>query len=532
LGALIFFREQWDSGFKWLMGDEGDTRLAVYLCEHWFQVFHGQASWLNPGFFYPVKGVLGWSDTFLLYEIFYAPLRLFGFDPYLSLQITRILLSLVGFCSFVYLVRLAFDTPLTVALICGAIFTFSNALWLHVFSVQLYGIYLVPAILFLGLIAWRSLHAGHRARAMLLAGIVGLLWALLLYSTYYIGWYSTLALVLTGALVLVAGGRSVIARAAAEARTQWTWLSCLALGFAVGMIPFARTYLPARHPTVYAQVMQSWAAHPRDLLDVGAHNVLWGSVVRSVDKSALSSGSFEISFAVTPIVMALTLVAGVIALWLLLSHRRSRQARARVTFALAATALILLVLPVNTRFGSLWAIVWHLPGASALRAIDRIGLITGLTAALAIAASGRDVATLTSGWRRGRAFQAAGLALLAIAAAEQVNTTRISYLNRPAEIHFLDAIKPAPSSCRAFFVVDSRQQLPYFVYGIDAMLVSQRLSLPTVNGYTGYFPPGWGLLRPWVPTYGAAVASWATNHSMANEMCKLDLDNMQWHVGD
>jgi hypothetical protein len=231
--------------------------------------------------------------------------------------------------------------------------------------------------------------------------------------------------------------------------------------------------------------------------------------------------------------MALTLAAGVMAVWLLWSNRRSRQTRARMTFALAAAAFILFVLPVNSRFGSLWAIVWHFPGADALRVIDRIELITAMTATLAIAASARDVVILTAGWRRGKALRVAGLALLAVAVAEQVNLARVSYLNRPAQVHYLAAVKPAPSGCRTFFVVDTqKQQLAYFEYGLYAMLISQKLSLPTVNGYTGYFPPRWGLLRPWISTYPANVAAWATGHGLENGMCSFDLGTLRWHVGD
>ncbi len=530
LGALVFFREQWDSGFKWLTGNNGDARLAVYLCEHWFRVFHGQASWLNPTFFYPVKGVLGWSDTYLLYEIFYAPLRLVGLDPFLALQITMILFNLVGFCSFVYLVRLAFDTPLPAALLCGCLFTFSNALWVHSISAQMYGIYLVPAILLLGLVGWRARDASHQTRAAILAAMAGLLWALLLYSTYYIGWGSTLALALTCLLVLLAGGRSLIVRAASRARAAWMWLGCLALGFAVGLILVASTYLRNSHRYPYAEVMR-FAAHPRDLVNVGTHNIFWGQLAIWADKLP-GTDAYEVSYGVTPLVLVLTLLAGVTALWLLWTDRRSQSSRAPMTLGLAATAGILLVLPIDTHFGSLWAIVWHLPGADGMRAIDRIQLVTGLAATLAIAASARDLATLAPGWKPGRVVQLAGLGLLAVAIIEQVNTVRISQVDRAAQIHFVDSIKAAPSGCRTFFVVDTARQLAYFDYQIDAMLVSQKLSLPTINGYTGHFPARWGLLLPSNPDYRYAVSEWVTEHGLANGVCSLDLATMQWHIED
>ena len=72
--------------------------------------------------------------------------------------------------------------------------------------------------------------------------------------------------------------------------------------------------------------------------------------------------------------------------------------------------------------------------------------------------------------------------------------------------------------------------LAYYEYQIDAMLVSQRLSLPTINGYSGYFPPGWGLLEPWLPTYAAAVSEWSEEHGLTSGVCSLDLTTMQWHA--
>jgi hypothetical protein len=200
--------------------------------------------------------------------------------------------------------------------------------------------------------------------------------------------------------------------------------------------------------------------------------------------------------------------------------------------ALAATAFILLALPVNTRFGSLWAVVWHLPGANGLRAIDRIELVAGLAATLAIAASARDVGVLRGRWTGGPALRLAGLGLLALAVVEQVNLAPISSIDRPAQVDFVNSVRPAPSTCRTFFVVDTARSLPYYDYHLDAMLVSQRLALPTINGYTGHFPPGWSLLDPAKPGYRAGVAEWANRHGLVSGMCSLDLATMRWQVGD
>ena len=44
LGALVYFRRSFFTGFDKVMGDDGDGRLIVYIHEHWLRVFRGNAS--------------------------------------------------------------------------------------------------------------------------------------------------------------------------------------------------------------------------------------------------------------------------------------------------------------------------------------------------------------------------------------------------------------------------------------------------------------------------------------------------------
>jgi hypothetical protein len=525
VGALVFYRAQLTSGFKWLRGDPADTVLAAYLCEHWFRVFHGQASWLSPSFFYPLKGVLGWSDTFFLYEIFYAPLRLLGCDMFLALQLTVILFSLVGFASFVYLVRLGFGTPLPAALVCGLIFTFSNALWVHSVHVQLTGVYLVPAIFLVGWLGWRA-AAGRRVwLGALLTGAAGLLWALLLFSAYYIGWFSTLAVGIALVFLVIMGRGPLIREAIAALRKRRTAVVCGCAGLVAGLIPFARTYLPARHPTTYASALH-YAGHVRDLANVGQGNIIWSELLKSTLKARASM--YEVSYAVTPLVMFLALAGAGLAAWLLLAGRQARLSVARLAVALTGTAVITAILPLNTRFGSAWATVWHLPGASALRAIDRLQLVTGMLAILAIAAAASEAWVLVTAANRRAVWHVSVLALLLVAAAEQLNTSPTSHLNRVAQVNLLRSAKAPPRRCRAFFVTVPGAGLPYVEYQLDAMLVSEKVSLPTLNGYTAHFPPGWGLANPSLPSYPRAVSDWADAHGITSGLCRLDLGTMRW----
>ena len=87
IGVLVFFRDAIFSGFDTITGDEGDARLVVFLHEHWWQVWHGERPWRTPPMFHPVSNVLSYSDTFLLDQLLYTPLRMLGVEPFIAYQL-------------------------------------------------------------------------------------------------------------------------------------------------------------------------------------------------------------------------------------------------------------------------------------------------------------------------------------------------------------------------------------------------------------------------------------------------------------
>src|SRR5262249_24608750 len=91
-----FFGTQIRSGFRLLAGGAGDASLIALLHEHVFRSLLGNASLLNPSFYFPTPGVLGYTDTFFLNQVFYAPLRLVGVESLLALELTFMFLALFG----------------------------------------------------------------------------------------------------------------------------------------------------------------------------------------------------------------------------------------------------------------------------------------------------------------------------------------------------------------------------------------------------------------------------------------------------
>jgi hypothetical protein len=531
-GAAVFFREQIGSGFRLLMGNDGDARLEVYLCEHWFKVLHGQASWLDPRFFWPLKGLLGWSDTFFVYQVFYAPLREVGADPFLAMQLTVIALSLVGFASFYALCRSAFAAPRWVALAMAAVFCFSNALYWHAGSYQLNGIYLAPLAALAGVSSWRAASSGQTTRAVVLGFSAGALAILLLFSTYYMGYFSLVAVVVLALVCLFGWRRRFLSAALAGIRERWPAVVAAAVGFAAGLGPFLATYLPTqriRPPDAYA-IALAYGGGPRALLDIGGGNPIWTSALQTL--TGTRPGGFEQTYAPTPTLWLLGLGGGICCAILLSRGRALRRPAARCAVALALTAAVEAVLPLHLGSYSLWAVVHHLPGASAMRAIGRAQIVTAALLTLAAAAALTEIfAQLLPGGRRGPvpAARWALAALVLLAVAEQYNTTDASQLSRPAQLAFLASVRSAPAGCRSFYVVDpSDPTQPFYESQVDAMLVAQKLGLPTLNGYTAYSPPGWALERIGEPGYEEAALIWADSHSVARGLCRLDLGTMRW----
>ena len=72
-------------------------------------------------------------------------------------------------------------------------------------------------------------------------------------------------------------------------------------------------------------------------------------------------------------------------------------------------------------------------------------------------------------------------------------------------------------------VYTSRWGNPGIVYNLDAMFVALNYSLPTLNGYSAWFPDGWRLFDPSHSGYPQAVASWVQQRGLT-DVCAFDIE--------
>jgi hypothetical protein len=523
VGALWFFRDQWDTGFHKLNGDGGDSAFIVYILEHWFRVIHGQASWANPAIFYPYKGILGWSDGLILFEVIYAPLRWLGFDELLAAQIMLVIASLIGFLTFVALVRRLFDPPLLIALAGGLVFTFANGMYYQIDHYQLVAVWFLPGIALLGIEAWRSTS---RVRSCVFGALAGGLYGLLFFTSFYIAWFCIPLAAIAMVVAVVLRARRFRMAFISEVGRLWPAVASAAGAFLIALIPFAEVYLPVQGkvPSAsYQFVIAAYAHSIHGAFDLGGSNLMWSSTLNHFH----AVFSPDQDSAITPILLAGSVVLAVVAL--VASRRRHGLLAPAAIFAtaFAAAAAIAFVLPVRYHGHSLWILMWDLPGGTAIRAIWRVGLMSSAMAIASLIASVSELWTYRVRGRRSylRPILAAIVLLVVL---EQVNVGNFARFERPQTLAFLDSVPKPPAGCKSFYMNYTKgSPVPVFAFQMDAILLAQKLDLPTIDGYTGYDPPNWNLVGVFGNQLDTDAERWAQRYQLTG-VCRLDVSDMVW----
>lgn len=524
IGALISFRFVILSSFDLMFGDRYDGRMIVYLHEHLFRALVGRADFRSPPMFYPQKYVLGFSDAFLLDTPPYAVLRLSGLDPFLSFQIWAMVLSFICFlASFIICMRYL-RLRGAFAICAAALITFPNNLMFKtdIAHLQFFSVYYVPPIVLLAL--W-GIEDFPRVTPWSLArvGIASLLFGLLFATSYYVAWL----FLLTAVIAACAGGimrrDELVAAARTYRRQALAVLGAAMAGFLVGVIPFALIYAPALAivPGRTYRDFVSFSPFPKDVINVGVGNMVWGWLVErlSLDPAA------EHVLAVTP---------GMTAVFLVLTYRLHKDARHagqrswQLTFFVVCAVVWIVSWLLVTRIGTFslfWPVHYLVPGASGIRAGGRIQLLANIWVVVGLAVMLQYwIDTAASARRRSRVLWS-GI-ILVFCLIEQMNTLPVRTLSRSREFAWLATVPPPPAACGAF-LINSRKQTRNFLNDADALWLSWRTGLPTLNGSSGWNPSGWTLKDDNVDYFDEALR-WIARTGVKEEVCTFGGDDWNW----
>lgn len=224
----------------------------------------------------------------------------------------------------------------------------------------------------------------------------------------------------------------------------------------------------------------------------------------------------------TPVVWILVLTS-IVAAWRL---RTQWQVWDRIGITALSTGVVaeLLVLRIGPVFP--WALIAHLPGATAIRALGRIQLVAAFVLLI-------GVTILVSRWVQRAAtnhrwITPLSIAVLVFVCIEQVNLAP-PQTNGPERRAALNAIAPPPFACATFVVLRPTQPDDVSpTTQIDAMIVSRNVGIKTMHGYTGIEPPGWNLKDSWEPDYRARLQDRIAQFDAADVACGLDLSTGVW----
>jgi hypothetical protein len=305
------------------------------------------------------------------------------------------------------------------------------------------------------------------------------------------------------ALFLYTGG-------GARARTTLTratpWSVAFTVGAVVGTIIFLLIYVPAyrEHPAFPAHHLLNSL-----ILRDPSHWHTPDDIVRD-----LAGYSSERPFYLIFILAVLGCVP---------TFKADRRTRLACLWFLCFSVLVLLI---PFRFGefSVWKTVFQpLPGCFAIRDPKRIIYVYELAVVLA---AGLFIARLPPAAKR----RAATAAILIVLLAAEPNWIHFEF-RRPNETYARWVERPIDidPSCRSFFIeaaspgYTARPNGGVTMYQIDSMFVALNHSIPTLNGYSAFLPPGWPLNDPRDPGYAEVAASWAGHHNLQG-VCAFDIE--------
>jgi hypothetical protein len=280
--AVLFmqFRAQIFNGFTVLYGDRYDAAIVATIMEHWSSVVRGDAMWSQLNYFYPYTKTLAQTDGMFLVGLVYAVVRLFGFDPFLTGELTNVVFRAIGFAAFFLCARQMFRLPFWSALLGAALFVLSNNLTVHGQRVQLTTLALAPI---LALLMWHSLRALYEERQRRFAGY-GVAASLLLgawsITCFYMTWFFIFFTLFVFAFLLVRATAAQRRALGQKLARQKAGVLAVALATFASLLPLLTVYLPKSRETGMRPIetVLGNTVPLQGILQVGNENLLFGKI--------------------------------------------------------------------------------------------------------------------------------------------------------------------------------------------------------------------------------------------------------------
>lgn len=509
-----------------LAGDRYDAVISTTILEHWFRFFLGHVSWVDVGYYFPYEKSIAYTDAYFINGVFYTPFRFMGFDPFISSELSGLVIKFVGFLGAYLFCRRALSFGVYWSLLAAVLFTLSNGMTVHGSRIQLASVAFFPAM---ALMLWNMCTAfsvGDFRRFRnngFFAGVVYGAWCL---TCFYMAWFFFLYFVIF--VLFFAVSIRVNLPVKELLLRGWRSLLFVIVIAVLAVSPFVYVYASKSLETgvrSYSEVL-NWTVPLEGVLQVGTENFLWGGVYNSflsyVSPDYVPVGEYyNVGF---NFLLFLVFVLGCARVFKFFRDRNG-NAVAGLIWLIAISSLVSIFLTINFSGKSAWYYVFNwFPGAKALRVVSAYLIFLAFPVIL--------VAVNFLATRRVGAFFSVVLSVLLVVS--EINTPAL-YLDRAAELKRIELKVPPPEGCKSFYVSgwNGQESLGYvadiYAHNVSAMLISQMAGIPTLNGVASFNPPGVDFSKPNDPDYDRRVLFYAKKHGVY-DVCKLDLNYKTWHL--
>ena len=522
-GCLGFFGYLMPSvdWFRATPGDLADGRFNSVILEHLFGWVSGRwADLWSPGFFYPNQGALAFSDNHFGSALPYILLRWLGFIREEAFSGWYVIgCSLNFFVSYIVLRKLHFSI---FAASAGAfVFSFSLPVLAQASHAQLTYRFAIP-------LAFYALWNFAYKRKINALGILVFWICVQFYCSIYLGVF-LIFLLIASIIASIPLLRNNFFSALAQSWFKENNISkisliSLTLGSITGLFLLLQKYYQVA--SIYGFKGSVWEA--RQMLPRLESYLL-------ADQSPLSSfiGNWfqEISYRnehqmFFGIGVTALFIFGCLVPWFNYFNRNRPYAQSQNAVGKVAIFSFLLLFLLTLKFGvgggrlaSAYEYLFRLPGILSIRAVTRMVIVLGLPVAIvvALACDGLLHRIRQTSYLKQHLVGIFITILLSLEVIFFINykTPHQTWAKRMGE---LTALLPSTIPQNSILFINHSSSEPWYMTEVDAMVIAQDLGIPTINGYSGNFPPGHHhlSLSSCVP-YISRLNAFGREHSLSDE---------------
>jgi hypothetical protein len=466
-------------GLSLLPGNIGDARFNNYALENVYQFVKGGApSLFHPTFFYPFPYVIGFSENLFGSSPIYLIARVLVGESDTAFQVWYLAGYIVNFLAAYYALR-KLDRSEIASAVGALIFAFALPVTAQSGHAQLHYRFAVP----LSITSYIVFLREKKLRYLVSAG-AWLVWQF--YCSLYIGFFLLLFLLAATFVHLFSSffkERAIWAelkgfvcewRATSATERIVILAAAIALGLLMGLL-----FYPYIQVSRLYSLTRSWheivgmLPRPQSYF-LSDNSWLWASQSKVFETLPLRQ-EHQMFVGAIPMLLAF--------LGFLVGSKRDYGAG---YVLLSGSLAVLVLLTLNIAGGSFWYLFAKLPLASSIRAMARIGLVFLFPVAF-LGSVAIDRLLRNPTWGNSAVILLAALLIFEFSATSQDLSLKDQWRSRLLQ---KDQTIPTnlPSNPVLFF---AQSNGPFYADELDAMWVAMKRGLPTLNGYSGFLPPGY-----------------------------------------